>query len=434
MLQRKKDGHLDKNADGGRTGCGPLIPSLSVTARPLRQQIFEHIRAAGLCARVDVANYLNVSPASVTAITTDLLDSGLLEEITSTTRDGEPSRGRPRVSIGVRSESFYVGGIYLGDVRNTAIIVDFGGNVIGSASVPHDISQRTPESLINEADKVLAEALVDANLPKEALSGIGLGMPGLIDTKSGVVVWSPLLDRRGFNLQKLAFEKFNIHVDIDNDANIVTLAELWFGKARAVPSFVVVTIEHGIGMGIVINHKLYRGAQGLGMEFGHTKVQLDGALCRCGQRGCLEAYIADYALAREAATALGSDTPANSNPHIVLQSLFTEAKNGNEAALSIFRRAGRYLAVGLSNIINIFDPGLVIISGERMQYDYLYAEEVISELTTMTLDRNRKQPTIEINAWGHLIWAQGAAALALSTLTERSLGVTHEEPSMRIRS
>lgn len=431
MLQRKK-GDASNDQNGMRTGCGPLIPSLSVSPRPLRQQIFEHIRAAGLCARIDVANNLNVSPASVTSITTELLDAGFLEEITSTVRDGEPARGRPPVSIGVRARSYYVCGIYLGDVRNTAIIVDFGGNVLGSASIEHDIAQRTPEALINDAATVLADALADANLKKDALSGIGLGMPGLIDTDSGMVVWSPLLDRRGVNLRELAYERLKIHVDIENDANIVTLAELWFGKARAIPNFVVVTIEHGIGMGIVINHKLYRGALGLGMEFGHTKVQLDGALCRCGKRGCLEAYIADYALVREASTALGSEPSSNSNPHVVLQKLFDEAKSGNEAARSIFRRAGRYLAVGLSNIVNIFDPGLVIISGERMQYDYLYAEEVIAEMETLTLDRNRKQPTIEINTWGHLIWAQGAAALALSTLTERRLGAQQDVAQIAI--
>ena len=432
MLHRKQSDNSN-DGNGMRTGCGPLIPSQNVSPRPLRQQVFEHIRAAGLCARIDVANNLNVSPASVTAITTDLLEAGYLEEITSTVRDGEPARGRPPVSIGVRAETFFVGGIYLGDVRNTAIIVDFGGNVIGSATIDHSIAQRSPETLIDDADKVLAEALINADIRKEVLSGIGLGMPGLIDTQSGMVVWSPLLDRRGINLRKLADEKFGIHVDIDNDANIVTLAELWFGKARAIPNFVVVTIEHGIGMGIVINHKLYRGALGLGMEFGHTKVQLDGALCRCGKRGCLEAYIADYALVREASTALGADSAAHSDPNMVLQKLFDEAKGGNEAARSIFRRAGRYLAVGLSNIVNIFDPGLVIISGERMQYDYLYAEEVIAEMETLTLDRNRKQPTIEINTWGHLIWAQGAAALALSTLTERSLGLQNEvaQPAAR---
>lgn len=431
MLQRKKSDNSTLET-GMRTGCGPLIPSMGISPRPLRQQVFEHIRAAGLCARVDVANNLNVSPASVTAITTDLLDAGYLEEITTTARDGEPVRGRPPVSIGVRSISYFVGGIYLGDVRNTAIIVDFGGNVIGSASIDHKLAQRSPETLIDDAAKVLEEALADAGLEKDTLSGIGLGMPGLIDTHSGMVVWSPLLDRRGVNLRELAFERLQIHIDIDNDANIVTLAELWFGKARAIPNFVVVTIEHGIGMGIVINHKLYRGALGLGLEFGHTKVQMDGALCRCGKRGCLEAYIADYALVREASTALGSVPSNPANPYAVLEKLFNEAKAGNEAARSIFRRAGRYLAVGLSNIINIFDPGLVIISGERMQYDYLYADEVIAEMENLSLDRNRKQPSIEINTWGHLIWARGAAALALSTLTERSLGSQNESAQIAV--
>lgn len=431
MLQRKKSDNSTLET-GMRTGCGPLIPSMGISPRPLRQQVFEHIRAAGLCARVDVANNLNVSPASVTAITTDLLDAGYLEEITTTARDGEPVRGRPPVSIGVRSISYFVGGIYLGDVRNTAIIVDFGGNVIGSASIDHKLAQRSPETLIDDAAKVLEEALADAGLEKDTLSGIGLGMPGLIDTHSGMVVWSPLLDRRSVNLRELAFERLQIHIDIDNDANIVTLAELWFGKARAIPNFVVVTIEHGIGMGIVINHKLYRGALGLGLEFGHTKVQMDGALCRCGKRGCLEAYIADYALVREASTALGSVPSNPANPYAVLEKLFNEAKAGNEAARSIFRRAGRYLAVGLSNIINIFDPGLVIISGERMQYDYLYADEVIAEMENLSLDRNRKQPSIEINTWGHLIWARGAAALALSTLTERSLGSQNESAQIAV--
>lgn len=431
MLQRKKSDNSTLET-GMRTGCGPLIPSMGISPRPLRQQVFEHIRAAGLCARIDVANNLNVSPASVTAITTDLLDAGYLEEITTTARDGEPVRGRPPVSIGVRSISYFVGGIYLGDVRNTAIIVDFGGNVIGSASIDHKLAQRSPETLIDDAAKVLEEALADAGLEKDTLSGIGLGMPGLIDTHSGMVVWSPLLDRRGVNLRELAFERLQIHIDIDNDANIVTLAELWFGKARAIPNFVVVTIEHGIGMGIVINHKLYRGALGLGLEFGHTKVQMDGALCRCGKRGCLEAYIADYALVREASTALGSVPSNPANPYAVLEKLFNEAKAGNEAARSIFRRAGRYLAVGLSNIINIFDPGLVIISGERMQYDYLYADEVIAEMENLSLDRNRKQPSIEINTWGHLIWARGAAALALSTLTERSLGSQNESAQIAV--
>ena len=84
----------------------------------------------------------------------------------------------------------------------------------------------------------------------------------------------------------------------------MTLAELWFGAGRALSNFAVITIEHGVGMGFVSDNRLFRGAHSMGLELGHSKVQLDGALCRCGQRGCLEAYLADYALAREASTAL----------------------------------------------------------------------------------------------------------------------------------
>ena len=163
------------------------------------------------------------------------------------------------------------------------------------------------------------------------------------------------------------------------------------------------------------------------MELGHTKVQLDGALCRCGQRGCLEAYVADYALAREASTALNFGHREAPPIGILLESLYDHAKAGNAAARSIFRRAGRYLAVGLSNVINLFDPALIILSGERMRYDYLYAAETLAEMENLAISTGRARPPIEIHAWGDLLWAHGAAALALSRLTER-LVATPREP------
>jgi predicted NBD/HSP70 family sugar kinase len=154
------------------------------------------------------------------------------------------------------------------------------------------------------------------------------------------------------------------------------------------------------------------------MELGHTKVQLDGALCRCGQRGCLEAYVADYALAREATTALNWIHKDGQPVQVLLESLYDHAKAGNPAARSIFRRAGRYLAVGLANVVNLFDPALIILSGERMRYDYLYAADSLAEMESLVLNTGRRPPPIEVHAWGDMLWAQGAAALALSVVTE----------------
>jgi predicted NBD/HSP70 family sugar kinase len=158
------------------------------------------------------------------------------------------------------------------------------------------------------------------------------------------------------------------------------------------------------------------------MELGHTKVQLDGALCRCGQRGCLEAYVADYALVREAATAL-SWGHQGATTHELLESLYDQAKDGNAAARAIFDRAGRYLAVGLANIVTLFDPSLIILSGERMRYDFLYAKEMLAEMSRLTLNAGRPAPRVEINAWGDMVWAQGAAALALSKASEEALAI-----------
>ena len=403
-----------------RVGCGPLIPALAETNRPLRQQIFERVRAAGQIARVQVAKDLSVSPATVTTITSELIEAGFIEEI-AITRDGDQGRGRPSVALGVRADAHYVVGMKLSDREYTAVLMDFAGNRIADDSIVRKPGQMALTDMLDAAEELLERVCAKAGIAKADLSAIGLGVPGFVDCARGQVLWSPVLIERDAALASAASHRFGIDVQIDNDANLVILAELWFGVGRSLSDFAVVTIEHGVGMGIVLNHRIYRGANGLGMELGHTKVQLDGALCRCGQRGCLEAYIADYALAREATTALNWSHKEGQSMAVLLESLFNHAKAGNSAARSIFRRAGRYLAVGLSTVVNIFDPSLIILSGERMRYDYLYANETMDELANLITTAGRGMPVIEIHAWGDLLWAHGAAALALAHVSENFL-------------
>jgi predicted NBD/HSP70 family sugar kinase len=408
-------------------GCGPLIPPLSDSQRPLRQQIFERVRAAGTIARVQVAKELSVSPASVTTGVSELIEAGLLEEILAP-RDGDAGRGRPAVALGVRANAYRVAGMKLSDREHTAVIVDFAGNLIATEAAPRDPGAMTLSQLLDAMAGLLDKVCAKAGLARSDVSALGLGLPGFVDSRSGQVMWSSVMAERGVNLAEVATAHLDLPVHVDNDANLVTLAELWFGAGRGLSDFAVVTIEHGVGMGVVINHRIYRGAQGLGMELGHTKVQLDGALCRCGQRGCLEAYVADYALAREATTALNWTAKDGQSINVLLESLYDHAKAGNTAARSIFRRAGRYLAVGLSNVVNIFDPSLIILSGERMRYDYLYATETLAEMQNLAIVTGRPHPPIEIHAWGDMLWAQGAAALALSAVTERLLASGRDHP------
>lgn len=404
-------------------GCGPLIAPWSEQMRPLRQQVFDRIRAQGLIPRVTLARDLGVSPATVTTITQELIEAGLIEE---TAAGGASGRGRPAVALGVRAGAHVVAGLKLSDREHTAVVADFSGRMLADDAVARESGPATLEDLLSAVEVLLDKVCAKAGIARAALSGVGIGVPGFVDHEAGMVHWSSTLLEREVPLARAATQRLGCPVAVDNDANLVALAELWFGAGRALADFAVVTIEHGVGMGFVMNHRIYRGAQNLGMELGHTKVMLDGALCRCGQRGCLEAYVADYALAREAVTALNLNHRQSPSMNVLLESLYQHAKAGNSTARSIFRRAGRYLAMGLANVVNLFDPALIILSGERMKYDYLYAEETLAEMRDLVINSGRPSPPIEIHAWGDLLWAHGAAALALGQVSDRVLAGPRE--------
>lgn len=401
-------------------GCGPLLAHAGQEAQSLRQQVFEHVRGAGRATRAEITRALSISPGSVTALTADLIAAKMLREVEGPMRDG--NRGRPPVALEVVPEGRRVIGIKVSDERHSAVLTDFAGNMLADATLPIPSATKSANELLDEMDALIGLLLAQTPYQLSDINAVGIGLSGIVEHQTGTVIWSPLMTEREFNLKALFEARFGVPVLIDNDANVLTLAELWFGVGRAMSDFAVVTIEHGVGMGLVLNNRLFRGSRGIGLELGHTKVQLDGALCRCGQRGCLEAYLADYALAREASTALGRNTRNLQSPHQLLESLYGRAKSGNFAARAIFQRAGRYLAVGLANVIQLFDPELIILSGERMRYEYLYADEVLTEMQSLTLTEGRSLAQIEIHAWGDLVWARGATALALTAVTESALG------------
>lgn len=389
-------------------------------ARPLRQQVFEQVRANGQMPRMDVARALNISPGSVTTITSDLIARGLLQEVEDSQRG--PSRGRPPIALRVAPLSRFVVGMKLSDERHTAVLLDLAGNIVAGAHQTSGALRQSNEEILADVNTLMGKLLQKAGRAPDDISAVGIGLPGLVDACTGVVRWSPVMTETDTPLRGQLAAMLGLPVSLDNDTNLLTLAELWFGAGRGISNFAVVTIERGVGMGLVLNNRLFRGALGPGMELGHTKVQLDGALCRCGQRGCLEAYVADYALIREAGTALDRDPRIDSSAVTMIETLYQEANAGNEAALAIFSRAGRFLSVGLANIVQLFDPERIILSGERMRYAYMTADDMLAEMNSMILPAGRTPTPVDIHAWSGSVWAKGAAALALSELTDTLLG------------
>ncbi len=382
--------------------------------------ILTAIRRLRRAARIDLARETGMSAATVTSITSELLAQGLVEEVFEGTGRAGATRGRPRVELRIRPEAFLVGGTKISEDHITVTLMDFEGTeaLHHVAPLPRRSDAATVVHHLREA---VTAAMARLGRDPRELSCLGIGLPGFVDASRSLVHWSPCFREKNVPFGEMLGAAFHCPSFLDNDANLAALAEQWFGYGRGVADFLVVTIEHGVGMGIVLDNRLYRGTRGIGAEFGHTKVQIDGALCRCGQRGCVEAYVADYALLREAAVALDVQMRDFTTAQSQLDALFAAAKAGDPMALSIFNRAGRIFSMALANMVNIFDPELIIFSGEQMRYDFLYGSRVVEQMRDNALALDRPPPRVRVHKWGDRLWAMGAAALAIDGLTDRVL-------------
>ncbi len=378
--------------------------------------VFSFIQQNAPVARIDIAKKTGLSPATVTSITAELMGRGLVSEVQTATDQASGRRGRPRVDLKVCGEAHLVAGMKLSDKLASVVLMDFEGHRVADHTATPPRPVLTPSEAVAFLQQTLNDALSKVNLSLSDLSGVGLGMPGLIDANEGVVHWSPSISERNVALEAIFEEALGIRVFIDNDANLVAKAEQMFGAAKNVDNFLVVTVEQGVGMGIVVDGQLYRGSKGRAAELGHTKVHLDGALCRCGQRGCLEAYVGDYALLREASTARVAMQGDNVDSQ--MKSLLEAADSGNETARGIILRSGRMFAMGLGNIVNIFAPELIILSSERMQKNAEYIDAVIEEMQQSVVQIGGPAPEVQLHKWDVHMWALGAAAYAVDRVTD----------------
>ncbi|WP_299152450.1 ROK family transcriptional regulator [uncultured Tateyamaria sp.] len=384
-----------------------------------RRLLLREIAQRGPLPRIDLAARTGISRATVTSVTGELLRGGLIEEVPRESRSDEASRGRPRVDLKVAGAAHLIAGLKVSTTAISLVLMDFEGAHIADFEQQIAPGRHSPDALAEEIATALEALTAQAGLGLGDVSGVGVGLAGVVDADHGLVYWSPSLDQRNVPFGTVLSERLGIAVYLDNDANLVAMAELTFGIGKDHSDFIVITIESGVGMGMVLGGQLYRGTRGCGAEFGHTKVHLDGALCRCGQRGCLEAYVADYALVREAASVGGVSLtmPTSQAVNTVLRA----AKAGDPTARTVIERAGKMFAMGLANLVNIFDPELVILAGEQMQFDHLYADTVIDDMQKLIVEIDKPAPAVVVHKWNNLMWAKGAAAYALEYVQDTAV-------------
>ncbi|MGW4967940.1 ROK family protein [Nonomuraea sp. NPDC004186] len=365
-----------------------------------RTAILALLGTVGPLSRSEIARRLDLSPATVTQLTRELMGHGMLEEL-----DLTPSRGgRPAVRLGLVGSAGRALGVKVTAEHLVLVDVRLDGEVLGSWERPFDPSAPDAlDSLAGAISSVVAESSADERTPP--LLGVGVGVPGSVDDQAAGTVNAPTLGWRAMAVGDWLRRRLELPVLVENDVNALAAAERLYGRGRTHRDFLVVTIGRGVGAAIVADGRVYRGARGGAGEFGHLPVDPGGPVCGCGARGCLEAYVGAAGLLAAARA---------KNVHLDLPALGGAAAGGDAAAREVFAEAGAILGRATAGLINVVDPEVVVVLGEGTADWPLWRASFDAALRAQ-LYPGRRDISVEVESWDDTSWAQGAAALVLAT-------------------
>lgn len=354
----------------------------SVNRGSNRGRLVEVLRRQGPVPRVELARSTGLSFPAISAITSKLITDELLREAETESgatlwpdgadeedADGPNSRrrGRPAVVLTLNPDFGRVIAVSLRMNLIETLIADFSGSGLAQSRVALPTRALDAGAL---CDLVIAQikAMLDATAtPSSRLLGIGIALQGIVNADTGRHLWSPALSITDVDLATPIRQAFGVEVVMANDAVAVALAIAAAEPALAQGLSATIMVGHGVGMSVVVDGEARWGA-GAGSEIGHVKLATDGPQCRCGQRGCIEAYLADYALYRDARTFLDLPPAVSQQPSDAQMALLRERALGGDPYLEhLFRQAGRALAEAVATTISVLRPNHVILAGPGLQ-------------------------------------------------------------------
>src|SRR4051812_9895537 len=321
-----------------------------------RLQVVDVLRASGAASRAEIARATGLSRATVSGIVGELQAEGVVVE-----RDGEqpssgPAGGRPPTRLTLNPSTGSAIGVDFGHTHLRVAIADISSRVLAEREAELDVD-RVAEPALDKAVRLVHEVIDEAAVDRSRILGVGMGLPGPINRDTGTVGPSVILSAwEGLQPASLLEERLGLPVTVDNDANLGALGELSFGAGSGARHMLYVKISSGIGAGLVIDGRVYRGATGVAGEFGHVLVDPDGALCRCGNRGCLETVAAAGPLLDLLHPTHGAD--------FGVDDLVAQANEGDAGCRRVLADAGRALGLQLAGLCNVFNPERVVIGGE----------------------------------------------------------------------
>jgi N-acetylglucosamine repressor len=367
-----------------------------------RASILNAIKAQGAIARTDIAALTGLSPATVTSLTAELIEDGLIYEKT----EGESRGGRRPILLSLDSKGAYVVGIKLAEDDATLALTDLNADIIARETIL--LGERDPQSISRQLGDGVRAVLDRAQVKPSQVLGVGVGLSGIIDSQAGVCRVSPHNNWRDVPFAELLETELDCFVYLDNNVNTLTLVEQLYGPGQHVRDFLLVTVGRGIGLGIVVNGMLYRGSSGGAGEFGHMVIDPDGFACSCGNRGCLETFASEPWLVQRAnLNGLAVTTP---------EELIAAAQGGNPVARDVLAAGGHVLGQSLATLVNLFNPALIIISGEGVRAGDLMFGPMRDAISRHAFAPLAEHLEIRIEPLQDDTWARGAASLVLDKI------------------
>lgn len=362
--------------------------------RQNRGLVLGALRRAGPLARVELGRETGLSPATISAITGDLLAEHILVTANIDERAERPlGRGRPRVALTLNDEAAYVLGVKISLNRVTLLLSDYSGHLRDTSR--YAISTIGPESdaFVARLIDIIRSYFVDRDISPSRVSEIPIAIPGVTDATTGTLLWSPTVSVDVGAIPGPIAEAFGVRTSMTNDVNMMAQALNSRDPVRFGGTFATIFIAYGVGMGLYVNGRLFTGAFGSGAEFGHANHMPGGALCRCGRRGCVEAYVADYAIYRAVEDVAPDVSPTEIDPDAeTMAKLEARARAGEDRVRMAYHQAGLALGYGLSRLIALLNPQRVAFTGRGVAaFDLMEAgfrvgleEGLVGELARMT--------------------------------------------------
>lgn len=348
-----------------------------------RKLILRIIRKSPV-SRAEIARITGLTRAAVTIITEDLVNEGLLFE----KERGEADYGRKPVILDMNPESLYATGINLARDGYYGGIVNIKGELIHEEKINIQKNKKSQYAL-NILKESMNKILKKCNIPYEKVIGMGISSPGPVNINNGTILNPPGFDMwHNINIVEEFKNKFTFDIHLENISTALTLAEKNYGKGSMYKSFLFLVVDNGIGGGIILHERIYRGVGGHGSEIGHTTINMNGRICRCGNRGCLEMYASVPAILKESVSRRKDLKSWND--------IVDGAEAGDRTCIGTIEKEAGYLSAGIVNVMNVLELEAVILNGYIRYRPRILLDKIYENINKTAINRNiRKIPVLE---------------------------------------